>query len=320
MKKNFTLPAVMIAVVLLVFSAHATKWRVNNTGVAGNFTTLQAAHNAASAGDTIYLESSRLSYGGLNCTKRLVIIGTGYFLDENDSTQANIAGSMAEDITFAAGSENSIIMGVIANTHIHCDADRVLFKRVYMRADVMQIDGNSVVATQCYLNRIVSAIGSNFTLTNSVVFYHETSGYCIQMWGASTGTYRNNIFCGGQSLNSAEYTNNISTGTSGQAAAFDGSNLTVANNIAAGNQYAAYSDSNQVFVNMATVFVNTGSTDGKYKLIPGTSPAIQWGHNKVDCGIYGGPTPYIPSGMPTVPAIWYLQVNGTNVSVKAKSH
>lgn len=183
----------------------------------------------------------------------------------------------------------------------------------------MNIAANSVVVTQCYIYRIVSSYGANFTLTNSVVFYNENSGYGIQMYGTSTGTYRNNIFCGGQSLNSAEYTNNISTGTSGQASEFGGAYLTVANNIAAGNQYAAYNDSNQVFVNMATVFVNTGSTDGKYKLAPG-SPAIHWGHNKVDCGIYGGPTPYIPSGMPTVPAIWYMQVNGTSVSVKAKSH
>ncbi|MEI7726809.1 MAG: hypothetical protein WCK09_16990 [Bacteroidota bacterium] len=319
MKKNFTLPAVMIAVVLLAFTANATKWRVNNTGVTGNFTTIQLAHNAASAGDTIYLESSRLSYGAFTCSKRLVIIGAGYFLDENDSTQANIAGSIIDDLFFSAGSENSIIMGVLVNGHIFCQADRVLIKRVYMKIGDMNIAANNVVVTQCYINRIVSAAGGNFTLTNSVVFYKEVSGYCIQLYGTSTGTIRNNIICGAQWLNSDEYTNNISTGTTGQATEFGGTNLTVSNNIGAANQYAAYNDSNQVYVNMATVFVNTGSTDGKYKLAPG-SPAIHWGHNKVDCGIYGGPTPYIPSGMPTVPAIWYMQVNGTNVSVKAKSH
>ena len=47
------------------------------------------AYAAASAGDTIYIESSPVPYGPLDMYKRLVVIGTGYFLSENDSTQAN---------------------------------------------------------------------------------------------------------------------------------------------------------------------------------------------------------------------------------------
>ena len=52
---------------------------------------------------------------------------------------------------------------------------------------------------------------------------------------------------------------------------------------------------------MTTVFKYTGSTDGRYKLKAG-SPAIGYGVGGVDCGIYGGPEPYVLSGMPTVPA------------------
>ena len=53
----------------------------NNPGVTGvnMYTTIQAAHDAAVAGDIIYLEPSSVSYGNLDARKRLTIIGNGYF-------------------------------------------------------------------------------------------------------------------------------------------------------------------------------------------------------------------------------------------------
>ena len=318
MKKRFTLPAILIALLLISMSADATKWRVNNTGVAADFTSLQAAHNGASAGDTIYLESSRVSYGSLICTKRLVIIGTGYFLDLNDSTQANVSASFTNDLTFNSGSENSIIMGVTAINPVDCNANQVLFKRCYIKDYNIYTNANNVVVTQCYLWNVSVASG-NLTLTNSVLSYDGTGSYSLVMSGSTSGTICNNIICGGQVLNSADYYNNISTGT-GTAGTFAENYSSVYNNIGAANQYIAYNDSNQNNVPMNTVFVLSGSPNGKYKLIPGTSPALNWGHDGVDCGIFDGMYPYVLSGMPTVPAIWYLQVQGTNVSVKAKSH
>lgn len=59
-------------------------WRVNNnTGVTADFTTAQAANDAAAvlSGDTIHLEPSTASYGGLTCSKRLTWISTGAFLN-----------------------------------------------------------------------------------------------------------------------------------------------------------------------------------------------------------------------------------------------
>ena len=70
-------------------SAYAKIWRVNNNnGVAANFTTLQAAHDGAASGDTLHIEASPNSYGTLNVSKKLTIIGVGYFLDLNPNLQA----------------------------------------------------------------------------------------------------------------------------------------------------------------------------------------------------------------------------------------
>ncbi|HRZ78222.1 MAG TPA: hypothetical protein P5248_12680, partial [Bacteroidales bacterium] len=83
---------------------------------------------------------------------------------------------------------------------------------------------------------------------------------------------------------------------------------------------------NQSNVSMANVFEGTTgtSTDGQWKLRTG-SPAIGAGENGVDCGMYGGPFPYILSGMPNIPSVYYflapaIPSNTLDVAIKAKSH
>jgi hypothetical protein len=66
------------------------------------------------------------------------------------------------------------------------------------------------------------------------------------------------------------------------------------------------------------------STDGQWQL-KANSPALGAGENGVDCGMFGGSTPYILSGMPNIPAIYYLNTpmvpsDVIDVAIKAKSH
>jgi hypothetical protein len=76
---------IALALVLMANLSNAqTIYRCNNdpsvTLSSNMFRTLQAAHDAASAGDIIYVEPSyqgTVSYGDLNCTKQLRIIGNG---------------------------------------------------------------------------------------------------------------------------------------------------------------------------------------------------------------------------------------------------
>ena len=71
------------------------------------------------------------------------------------------------------------------------------------------------------------------------------------------------------------------------------------------------------------------SSDGRFKL-KDDAPAIGFGilaGSSVDCGAFGGPAPYILSGMPPVPSIYELEApetvtSGTaeiNISVSATS-
>ena len=67
----------------------------NSGSTAKDFTNLKAAHDGAAAGDTLYLIGSPVNYitTKVTLTKRLVIIGPGYFLNENPNTQSNVASA-----------------------------------------------------------------------------------------------------------------------------------------------------------------------------------------------------------------------------------
>src|SRR5258708_3568687 len=89
MKKIFYLCTSFLFVGLTV---SAKIWRVNNNvGVVADFNNVTSAIAAASVGDTIHIEASAAAYASFNVTKRLVIIGTGYFFTDatpNPKTQA----------------------------------------------------------------------------------------------------------------------------------------------------------------------------------------------------------------------------------------
>ena len=69
-------------------------------------------------------------------------------------------------------------------------------------------------------------------------------------------------------------------------------------------------NNNKANVSATALFVGdaTESTDGKWQLKAG-SPALAAGEGGVDCGAYGGPKPYILSGLPAGPVIYELNVS-----------
>jgi len=118
MKKLTTLLPKYITILTAIFFAvqlttNAIVWRVNNRpNVDADFTTLAAAYTGASAGDTIYLEGSPFSYGTCTFYKPMTVIGAGYWLNENDSTQAYSEPSIISTLTFNNGSQGTVIEGL----------------------------------------------------------------------------------------------------------------------------------------------------------------------------------------------------------------
>ena len=347
-----------IACFLLIINSYAKIWRVNNnSSVTANFTTLQAAHNSGSvvSGDTLHLEPSPNSYGSATITKKLIILGNGYFLDENLNLQAVPISSKVDGINFNNGAQGSVLMGLdfrSSSVNIYCS--NIVIRRckfsspngatpdwstgnisVQYQSNIYPTPADNIIISENYGVIISVNFPSNGVLiTNNFVAYglaygENTANQCLTLHADAVALIKNNIFRRGRIVAyNSSFTNNIMVNGS-----FIGSGNLISNNLANATQFGSDND-NQTNVNMTTVFVGAGtgiSADGQWKLKIG-SPAIGAGFGStpttpIDAGMYGGDKPYVLAGIPPIPSIYYFtnQPVGSNndpidVTIKVRSN
>ena len=328
---------------MLLFSGFLTHARiliVNNTPGAPTgynyFTTIQAAHDNAGSGDTIYVIGSSSAYAGFNVSKKLVIIGPGYFLTENPETQANPNPAMINgDINFNSGSAGSTLIGmsIINDYHtININTSNITIKRnrvatnencIYINSNVGNIIVGQNYMTTAWTNNQVIRISDNsqnILISNNYIENTPTNGKAMEINSTSSVVIKNNVIKG----NIISYNSNIQNNIMREGT-FTGSNNIVLNNIGHSTQFGS-SNGNQTNVNIPNLFVGTGSTDGQWQLKQG-SLAIGAGVDGVDCGMFGGVTPYVLSGLPSIPAIYFFDApsagsnsKGLPIHIKVKSH
>jgi hypothetical protein len=110
--KATKVPVLIGLVIMFVTSSYATIRTVSNypTTTIAQFNTIQAAVNASSSGDTIYIHGSPIQYSGFTITnKQLVIIGPGWSPDKVMPFGATVQGFSITGV----GSSNSEIQGLI---------------------------------------------------------------------------------------------------------------------------------------------------------------------------------------------------------------
>jgi hypothetical protein len=332
---------------LVFWGPHASAkiWRVNNNAaVNADFADFPAAVTGASAGDTIYLESSATAYTGVsNLSKKLVIIGTGYYLSGahlNPNTQANTNPSALGYIYFISGSAGSVVSGLTVTSNL-------------------LLGDNNITVERCYLNGVVLYLGYNGNTNNDTIrqnVLYQISGYSASFGATNTLIYNNiiqyglNFTANINGINGYMINNDIGSTTNG-GSFFTVSNFTFQNNILYNPSLGTTVATNVYFNNIVstssatsgiptgnanvfsvtdftTVYVGWGansanfSPDGDFALVAGTSPALGAGAlngTTVDCGAFGGPAPYILSGMPGIPSIYSLtapsQVNNGTASI-----
>jgi len=339
--KNFAILSVMF--MALAITSHATVWRLNNRpGTDADFTSLQGAHDAelygstiVQAGDTLYLEASSGSYGNLNATKKLTIIGAGYLSNENPNNQADFNTSNVGTITFNDGSQGSRISGcsitnIVVKTseiviernsvftdawssyNIRFDADDI--NNIIIRNNFIQ-NKNSTTNGYPEYRQVGNCIYTDKSGVNNVivknnyieVYSIHSLKMALDLGNGFSGIVENNVIWGNTIVNNCSFNNNIL-----REGNFTKTNTTWYHNIGNDNQFGDQYG-NQQYVAMIDVFVNILSTDGKWQLKP-NSPAVGAGVNGVDCGMFGGDFPYVLSGIPAIPAIYQLDINLDNVN------
>ncbi|RYE17178.1 MAG: hypothetical protein EOP51_24390 [Sphingobacteriales bacterium] len=329
--KKFFLLAGIATIIFSSFQAQAKIWRINNTpGLTADFSNFSAAIVSASVvdGDTLHFESSGIDYAGATLNKRLVIIGLGFFLDPanvttpgNAGLQAATAESRISSCTINNGANGSKFLGIaMGGISINASPNplNITFEKVYFLGGINFANAshsNVTIRKSFFNNSSIQAPNgslSNFVVENSIFVgfsAHINAGALI----GSANVIRNNTFISSylNTLANCYVANNIASDPS-----YDWSftNCTVKNNLfaRASQPIPVTGTDNQVGVNMANVFVGTGSADARYQLKAG-SPAIAAGLTigtvvTPDCGAFGATDPYKLSGIPNIPSIYSYSV------------
>ncbi len=334
-----------ILVILLLFSwtlNAQTIFRVNNLpGVTGVnvYTTIQDAHDAASDGDIIYVEPSLNSYGSLTCTKRLTILGNGYYLDSNATKNYSLRSSILHDIVLNDGSDNSSLKGLTFNSLTGNSVDGIIMKRCY--GNLISLIGVSTVencsnwiVSQSRLSIIYGDI--TYKPTNCVFSNNIFSQYIIYT-GTNCLIENNTFFYGGQfqGLDGTDIFNNIFLVSDCDACiqspfiihttgARIENNIIVTRNTGTGNISQLVLPSGDGNVNGAAYEdcfkvsdpFNGDISNDNHVTLSNSSPAKGIGKNGTDAGAFGGVNPYVLAGQIPYPIITDFKSTGAgNASV-----
>ena len=353
MKKNYFILSIL-AILCLCTSVFAQTIRRcnNNAGITGLnvYTTIQAAHDAASDGDIIYVEPSNDDYGHLNSSKRLTIIGNGYFLDQNTNTPFNKLSSRIGNITFGAGSALTKLIGVIA-TGVSLQADNITVSRCYLKSNgINYISGNNCIISNCFMTSTINnGTGLNTIINGNIIFQPEQWAITNMknaaiinniIYSQVTGYFGsgNPIPAPIQNSDNCTISNNIfdfrDAGVNAQALGCGNSpclnNNSVSNNICLTRNGLPAGNGNINGASATTTFQVTNPWDGYsiynknftqdaiFQLAVG-SPAIGIGTGGTNAGAFGGANPYVLSGLPPVPITTKYDVTGagnTNVPIQ----
>lgn len=332
MKKIILLP--MLWLLFYAYPLSAKVIRVNNqepTNVQQNtFNTLAEGYTNAVNGDTLYIESSPTGYGGLDISKRLIIIGSGFFHSENPNLSINLNKSTFNgNVRFLPGSQGSKIISIEFPTNqrgISINVSNIEISKCFFGGngstlaqfgfpiEVQQQGLENIIVSNCFFNSFGGDNSYIFYFSFSIrnlVFSNNIVERNLLIPNNSSGILTNNIFKGkviNLGANSElQIHNNVFLGTTTVILPSPlGSNLS--HNIASSELFGT-ENNNQENISEGEIFVGGQSPDAKY-LIKENGPADGTGRDGVDIGPFGGPKPYKLSGLPDIPNIYDFSTSG----------
>ncbi len=325
--------------------AQATIINVDNkpNRPSGYISNLTLAINNASAGDTIYVYPSNVSYGNVTITKKLYLFGFGYdgttgynskidylYLDTTSSPSSNPSGTTIQGFNIIIISSNKANIKNISITGNYITNRIELFsggnsnnsgwiiKNNYLESNILVYYNTSLIISNNVFRSDYYAI--RYSNSSSVIISHNLFMNWIYFDNVQNATVSNNIFiCNtssytGGSMNNNTFTNNISF-CSNSSYTYT---LPPTGNTGTGNKQ----NQNPVFV--------TGSTSGAYDIsldyhLQASSPGKNAGTDGTDIGPYGGTKPFVWGGAFSIPKVTQMTISnpiinsGTNINVNVKA-
>jgi hypothetical protein len=331
----------------------------NNPGSAANYHTLQGALDSVPAGAILLLQASAINYGNGTIKKPVVIYGPGYLLGQNNApfTQANLTDARVERLFFVKGSDGSIASGITLEITTLNDGsgNRFVFDSTNnVTVSRCKIRGAACGGQGCRAHTFVANNSSNVNINQS---YIPTEGFLLGGTNFSMN-FKNNIINGLPYLNFVGYASNFTAtfqnnSMYGRLGEVSFANCTFVNNVIitptandtryidAGMAHADHNVSNvDIFPAGGTNINNADGTntyvlttnpaissdDGIFQLKPG-SVAIGYGNDGKDAGASGGNNPYVLSGIPAIPNIYFANpqqvgttTGGLKIQLKIKAN
>ncbi len=355
---NFHLFYMLFFCLLLSAYASAKVWRVNNksnyngstlwgdnfggTAAYPVFAQISQAvsFGIVNSGDTLHVEGSTVTYTFGTITKKLVIIGTGYYLTDNAATSSSTLPSKLEYILFNNGSQGSQLIGFdvvnngnTADGYVYVSVNDITVKRCRIERAVRF----ETLLTDVYIlqNFFPNSIVTNCLATNGNTFFVPPTGIIFKnnlcqktlTWGTPLANpttlwpisqCNNNVFDGPDNLatpnlafTTGEFKNNILMPTNA-VVNMPASAGVIEYNIGTLSTQFGTTNNNLVVPAITTLFISTSSTDGSYQIAP-ASVAANSGSDATDRGAFGGAAVtnrYTLSGLAAIPVIYKITTSG----------
>lgn len=300
-----------VAVALLAIvatTAQGKSWRINNDVTKNpDFVDINAAMASTSEvadGDTLYLDPGCGLTSEQTISKRVTVIGCGYFRADAPHAMASIVNNVYIAAPYAK------VVGVIFCNRVDVVASQVTLERCKVSGEIRIAPyykgtyptAQNVTIRQCYATK-VTGVGKTelrsayCRIENCMVLhngyygpiselYFPTIKNCYLRENYNSNTEYSNIFC---RISHHTIINNIiiNVPRSGQIWYDTPDAELVQNNLISSTEG----------ITEANVFALTGADDRRYQLKE-DSPAIGAGTDGTDIGPYGGATPYVAGGLP----------------------
>lgn len=303
----------ILGTAVFAVSATATVRTVSNDiHSPGQYTTLQAAHDASAANDTIYIHPSGTSYGTLSLTKPLVLIGGGALPDKQVKLNSHVQSISIEYNTSISSGSGSKIYGLdIADVSLWylTTFSNAVGSITFSRNKIETIDLKGSHHNLLFYQNIIGTIDFMYgaTMYNSVFSNNICNTFNVNSAAGYNNLITNNQFGERLFIGGAIISNNIFY--SSTPLYFDIKTSTFTNNILVASTPVNESDIikgtttgtgnlfniDPVFVTPATssqirYYTFTSPAAGPFANLhlQATSPGKDYGTDGTDVGIYGG--------------------------------
>lgn len=342
-----------LLLLLLPLCSSATLFRINNvTGTAnganGIYSDPRDAEDVAIDGDTLLFEGSVNDYNvTLQVDHRLVIMGPGYFQDENPNTNAQSARIGRIYLYRASGGDansgaaGTIIQGLdladLSSGRIDVAVNDVIIRKnrleevyVYWSSSIPNQVHNLIISQNYFVKNGTQShidISSSSSVFQDVLVSNNIFEGVVSIPDNSKVDFVHNLFADplvtiqnleGVIRNNVFLSNNPSYAISADSITH---NISLGSGLPSGNGNISNGNSQNLFLMVPA----TNGSDGQYQLKT-TSAAQGAGYDGSDIGPYGGILSYVTYGYGEIPIILSFEVKTVinpgellPVSVKATS-